>query len=216
VRAVLRLGVLAAALALLGACTSSGDASKTPSPSVQTKTIVHTKTPSSGPTAPVSTGPTTAAVASKCPLLAQSAAVHRGGMRLDKITVLRSGGKVVGCRFYGLQHPTAECGASCLAGEHLPPATQPAIEITTARYPSMVAAHNAFVVLGEKGRNVQQDTIVGEGPGLCFQTDFYPKDKGRDWACAFNVGAKLVVVRTVVTSPALSAIQVARAVAKNV
>jgi hypothetical protein len=216
VRAVLRLGALVAALAVLCACTSSGGTPSTPAPSVQTKTVVHTRTPSAGPTAPVSTGPTTAAKITTCPLLAQSTAADRLGMRLDKITALRSDGRVVGCRFYALQHPNASCSESCLQGEHLPPAKQPAVEIITARYPSITAAHNAFVLLGEKGHNVQQDDILGQAPGLCFQTDFYPKDKGTDWACAFNKGARLIVVRTVVTSPALSAIQVARAVAKNV
>jgi hypothetical protein len=116
---------------------------------------------------------------------------------------------VVGCRFYALQDsPLHE-------SEHLPGPHQPAIEIVTVRYPSTIAAHNAFVRLSEKGRNVQQASIVGQAPGLCFQTDFYPKDDGLDWACAFSKGDVMVVVRTVVTSPALNAILVARAVAKN-
>jgi hypothetical protein len=210
VRAVLRLGGLALALALLGACTSGAGSPPSTAPSVRTQTVVHTKTPSPAPTAPIDTGPTKAATASKCPLLAQQTAADTIGMRLARITVLRSGGKVVGCRLYALQ------GSPLAQSEHLPGPNQPAIEIETVRYPTMPAAHNAFVRLGEKGSNVQQAAIVGQGPGLCFQVRFYPKDNGKDWACAFNVANVLVVVRTVVTSPALSAILVARAVAKNI
>ena len=49
-------------------------------------------------------------------------------------------------------------------------------------------------------------------PGACYQDSFYPPDRGRDWACAFAIGTSVVLVRTVVTSPALNVIQVARAV----
>jgi hypothetical protein len=209
VPAVRQLGAALAAVALLGACTSGGGADPTPTPSVRTQTVTHTTTPTPGPSAPVSTGPTVAATASDCPFLRQQAAANRVGMRLERITVLRSGGKIVGCRFYALQNsPLAE-------SEHLPGPDQPAIEIKTVLYPSMIAAHNAFVTLGSKGANVQQDAIVGQAPGLCFQTDFYAKDKGKDWACAFNLGRRMVLVRTVVTSSEVSAISVSRAVAKG-
>ena len=138
-----------------------------------------------------------------------------GGMRLDRITVLRSGGRTVGCRFYGLQHPTADCSATCLAGEKLPGPHQPAIEIESVRYPSDLAAHNALVLNSRKGANVQQAAILGQAPGLCYQLDFYPKDHGTDWTCAYNKGRRLVTVRTVVTSPAFTVIRLTREVGRK-
>jgi hypothetical protein len=217
VRAVFRLCALLAAFTLLAACTSSGHSSpSTPPDIVHTQTVVHTRTPSASPTARISTGPTTVVAATSCPFIDQQTATDRGGMRLDRITVLHSGGKTVGCRLFALQHPTADCGAGCLAGEHLPPAKQPAIEITTAVYPSADAAYNAFVRLGTKGRNAEQDPIVGKAPGVCYQTDFYPPDKGTDWACTFSKGKTMVVVRTVITKSEVSTISISRAIAKNI
>ena len=85
------------------------------------------------------------------------------------------------------------------------------------RYPSAKDAHNGFVRLSEKeGTNFQQDSIVGQAPGLCFETHFYAKDHGTDWACAFSKGTTAVVVRTVVVRAALNALLVARAVAARV
>jgi len=45
---------------------------------------------------------------------------------------------------------------------------------------------------------------------VCFQTAFYPKDKGQDWSCVYNHGSTMVRVDTVVVSPALNAIQLTR------
>ena len=95
--------------------------------------------------------------------------------------------------------------------EHLPPANQPAIEIATKRYASAIAAHNAFVKTALRGTSPQQARFGGT-TGVCFQTDFYPRDHGADWACAWSVGTTSVLVRTVVTTPALNAILVARAI----
>ncbi len=220
VRVALRVVAVLTALTVLSACTfrSGGKSSAAPSTAVQTQIV--TTTPSQSPiriVPPIKTGPTTAATASTCPLLDEASATKRGGMRLGKITVLRSGGRVVGCRFYGLQHPNASCDASCLQKERLPGPNQPAIEIETYRYPSAKDAHNGFVRMSEQqGTNLQQDKIVGQAVGLCFQTHFYANDNGTDWACAFSKGTTVAVVRTVVTSPALTAILVARAVASRV
>jgi hypothetical protein len=157
---------------------------------------------------PVSTGPTSAAQASSCPLLDQQSAADKVGMRLERITVLKSGGAVVGCRFYALQN------SPLAVSEHLPGPNQPAIQITSARYADKTSAHNAFIALAEKtGTNLQQATIATGNVGLCFQTAFYPKDKGADWACTYSVGVTLVLVKTVVTQPAFNAIQIAKAVA---
>ncbi len=129
-------------------------------------------------------------------------------MRLARITALTSGGATVGCRFYALQ------GSPLSRSEHLPGPHQPALEILVSRYPSDLAAHNAFVRLDQaEGTNPQQASIVGQAPGLCFQTSFDAADKGKDWACAFSKGKLMVVLRTVVTKSALNVILVSRAVA---
>jgi hypothetical protein len=212
-------GVLAlAAVVLTGAltaCTSGGN-DPTTAPSTVVRTSVITETPDpSGSSAPIvppiSTGPTRSATASACPLLDQQAAANKVGMRLARITVLHSGGRLVGCRFFALQNSPLH------QSEHLPGPHQPAVEIQTFRYPSARDAHNGFVRLSEKeGHNLEQADIVGHTRGLCFQTHFYPKDQGTDWACAFSKGNVVGVVRTVVTSPALNAILVARAIAAKV
>jgi hypothetical protein len=126
-------------------------------------------------------------------------------MRLERITVLHSGGRVVGCRIYALQDSPLH------TSEHLPPANQPAVEVKLTRYRSPLAAHNALVAVARAGTNQQTAQLHGT-TGDCFQTDFYPKDHGQDWACAWAVGTTVVLVRTVVVTPALSAIEAARAV----
>lgn len=213
-----RLGagaLLVGATLMLGACTSgSGD----PSPATTTvQTVTNTETPSSSPvtTAPISTGPTTTTQAGACPLLAQQTAANQVGMRLERITVQHSGGKVVGCRFYALQHPNDQCDASCLAKEHLPPANQPVIEIITTRYPSEIAAHNAFAIAATAGANPQQVSVGVDNTGVCYQTPFYAKDHGSDWACAFSVDATAVIVKTV-ASLSFNALAVAREIARKV
>lgn len=191
---------LFAVLLLAVACTPS------------TKQIVHTTTSTTTRTIdmrPVATGPIKATAAKGCPLIDKQVAADTVGMRLARITVLRSGGKLVGCRIYALEHPTSQCGATCLEGEHLPPADQPALEIRLTAYRSPDAAHNAIVLAANKGTNPQQATF-GKATGVCFQIAFYPKDHGRDWSCAYSSGVTLVQVKTVVVSPALNAILLTR------
>lgn len=170
-------------------------------------TATRTETPVVRSTAPISTGPTRAAAAPSCPWLDEQAAADRVGMRLERITVLRSSGHVVGCRFYALQNSPLH------VSEHLPGPHQPAIEITTTRYPSATAAHNAFILLADKGSNEQRARLGDGDVGLCFQTAFFPRDHGRDWACTVNLGSTVLVVRTVVITPALNVIEVSRRVA---
>jgi hypothetical protein len=208
---VLRFGALVVGMALLlSACTSSGG-TPTSSDPVQTETIVSTRTatPSIGPTAPISTGPTTAADASTCPLLSLATAAPRIGMRLARVSVLKSGGKVVGCRFYALQNSPLH------NSEHLPPANQPAIEITTARYASDIAAHNAFVLVATKGNNPVQASMGVDNTGVCYQIPFFVNDKGKDWACAFSIGKTMVQVKTVALL-SFNVIAVAREVARKI
>jgi hypothetical protein len=204
-RAALLCAAIAVPLVFLCACTSSGD----PAPTVtDTHTMVGTRTQSTGPIRPVPTGPTTAARAASCPLIPTQEAANRVGMRLERITVLDSGGKVVGCRFYALQNSPLH------NSEHLPGPNQPAIAIDTTQYASSVAAHNAFVLDARRGKNPQQATF-GRTTGVCFQIAFYKPDHGRDWACTFSHGATKIAVRTVATA-SLDAVSLTRAVARNV
>jgi hypothetical protein len=126
-------------------------------------------------------------------------------MRLARSLVLWNRGRATGCRYYALQNSPLH------RSEHLPGPHQPVIEITSSRYGSAPAAHDALVRLARRGTNPQR-AALGAGLGACFQQAFYPPDRGRDWACAFAKAKTLVLVRTVVTSPALSVVQVARAV----
>jgi hypothetical protein len=205
--AAARTAVLAAPAVLLVACTSSGPGDPAPSTVTHTVTGTVTRTASIGPTAPVSVAPTTASVAASCPLLPTQQAADRVGMRLAKITVLHSDGELVGCRFYALQNSPLH------NSEHLPGPNQPAIQITTTRYASPDAAHNAFVLEARRGRSPQQAQI-GDTTGVCYQIPFYKHDRGQDWACSFNLGAKKVTIKTVVVTPALNVIEVSRVVAR--
>lgn len=206
---IVRIGVAVLAAATLAGCTGSGGS--TPSTPV-TSTIVETTTAPAPPTAPVDTGPTTAASATSCPYAASEFVHDTLGMRLSRLTVLRSGGRVVGCRFYPLTHPTPQCDASCLQGEHLPGPNQPVLEISTTRYPSPDAAHNGFVRVADAGKNPQPVQLGGGIVGVCFQTDFYPKDHGADYACATSKGSTALVVRSVDTVSAYNTKNITTAV----
>ena len=48
--------------------------------------------------------------------------------------------------------------------------------------------------------------------GLCFQTAFYPKDHGTDYACTISRGSTQLLVRTVDTTGTLSTSAVTKAV----
>jgi hypothetical protein len=211
-----RAWVAVVAVAVVG-CTDTACTSPAALPTarrtvtdVRTLTGTRTAGPSDGGTAPLSSGPTGAATAPSCPWLEQQAAADRVGMRLGRITVLHSGGDVVGCRFYALQDSPLH------RSEHLPGPRQPAIEIITTRYPSALAAHNAFVRIARGGQNIQRAAISRGALGLCFQTEFDQRDHGHDWACTTNVGEMLLEVRTVVVSPALNVVEVSRRVAEAI
>ncbi len=201
-----RVITVLAAVGALAACSSSnGGASSTP-PSAVTSTV--TVSPSA-PATPTS-GPTTAVAAEFCPLATTSFIRDTMGMRLGRLTLLRSGGRAVGCRFYALQ------GGALHASEHLPGPTQPVVEIVTQRYGSAVAAHNAFVLLARAGRNPQQTPLGAGRVGVCYQTDFYARDRGQDWACGVSVGTVRVLVRTVDTTGTFSTAAVTKAVLAHV
>lgn len=199
---IARIGaVVALAAALLASCSASGNGTPAPTTTSTTRVV---ESPSPMPSAPIDTGPTTAATATSCPYTSTEFVHQTAGMRLDRIAVLNSGGHVVGCRFYPLSHPTAQCDASCLRGEHLPGPNQPVVEITTQRYTSAAAAHNAFVRTALRGSNPQQVALGGGVTGVCFQTDFYARDHGTDYACAVSKGKAVLLVRTVDTTSAYS------------
>ena len=199
-----RLLLLLMASGALAACTSSGSA---PAPAPAT-TISSTVTVApSTPPAP-SSGPTKAAAAGSCPLVPVAYVHQTMGMRLGRLTVLRSGGRTVGCRFYALQ--------GSFANEHLPGPHQPVVEIATWRYATPVAAHNAFVLAARTGRNPQQTPLGRGGTGLCYQAAFYPKDHGQDFACGASLGTVRVLVRTVDTTSTINTAAVTRAVLRRV
>lgn len=198
--------LLAAAGALAACSASSGGASSSPPPSTVTSTVTVSPSTAGTPSA----GPTTAVAARSCPLATTAFVRDTMGMRLGRLTVLRSGGRTVGCRFYALQ------GGALHASEHLPGPRQPVAEIVTQRYGSAVAAHNAFVLAARAGRNPQQTPLGGGRVGVCYQTDFYPRDAGQDWACGVSVGTVRVLVRTVDTTGTFSTASVTKAVLARV
>ena len=198
---------VAGCLMLAGCVTSHGTR---PNPA---STVTH-KAPEPAPTGPIGDGPTTSA-AGTCTLLPAPTVAGDVGMRLARVTVQRSGGKQVGCTFYALQHPTAQCDTTCLAGERLPGPHQPAVRLSITRYADATAAHNAMVRLAEAGTNPQQVDVGGGRIGLAYQTRFYGKDGGKDWACAVNVDATLAVVETVTTGTSFNAVALAKHLAKH-
>lgn len=190
--------------ALLAGCTSA-----TPSPSV---TITHTQTVTTAPTdpTPIAAGPTSVRDGT-CPLADQQTLADDIGMRLARTVVLSSAGATVGCSFYALQD------SPLATSERLPGPDQPAIQVTTARYASALDAHNAMV-LGSRApnTNAQQARIATGLIGVAYQSAFYPADHGKDWTVAFTKGATMVLVQTVVTDPALTAISAATTIAAGI
>ncbi|MCW2497901.1 hypothetical protein [Jatrophihabitans sp.] len=210
----LRRAAAAALLALalaaaLAACTPSNPTITTSSTSTS---IVKTTIPPTGNTGPVSTAKVTEKTASSCPYISLDAAHNDAGYRLERITRLSQDGKLVGCRFYPLEHPNAQCDAVCLAGEKLPPGNVPGVDILSTKYTNANNASNAFIKLAEAGTDYQREEIAPGNTGLCFRTTVWTKDNGRDWACTFSKGATMVVIRTFVTDPALNVVEIAKAI----
>ncbi len=201
-----RLLVLLLALGALAGCMSSGSAPPSPPATTISSTVTVA---ASTPPAP-SSGPTRVVAAEFCPLVATSFVHQTMGMRLGRLTLLRSGGRTVGCRFYALQ------GGALHSTEHLPGPKQPVVEIATWRYATATAAHNAFVLAARAGRNPQQTPLGRGGTGVCYRVAFYPKDHGQDWACGASVGAVRVLVRTVDVTAGPSTAAVTRAVLRRV
>lgn len=200
---------LAAALLTLSACTSGSSGGEGSSPAAG-PTATSTGAGSTAAATPSAAGPTIAAAARSCPFVTAAFVKNTMGMRLGRLTVLRTGGRTVGCRFYAIQ------GSPLHDSEHLPGPRQPVVEITTERYGSATDAHNAFVREAEVGRNPVQTTLGAGRTGVCYQTAFYPKDRGQDWACGVSAGRTRVLVRTVDTTGAFSTAAVTKDVLRHV
>jgi hypothetical protein len=199
--------VTAAAAALLGGCTGTSrpKPKPTPGPTI-TQTVVDTVAPHPSP---VDVGPTTSA-SGTCRLLSERVVRDAVGMRLARVTVQRAGGKQIGCTFYALQHSPLH------NSEHLPGPHQPAARFSVTRYPDATAAHNAMILTADAGRNPQQVDVGAGRVGLAYRVKFYPRDHGKDWACAFNVGAKLAVIKTVSTDASYNVVTLAKKLRKRI
>ena len=131
------------------------------------------------------------------------------GMRLGKLTRLRGGGVVSGCRFYALQ------GSPLSASEHLPGPKQPVLEILVHRYGTPFTAASVVTLTARSGHHPHRVSL-GKTKAACFQTNFYPKDHGKDWACAASKKRIEVVVRSVDTTGTFNTVTILRAVLNRV
>lgn len=202
-----RLATAAGVIALVAGCSSSGGAGPSGSSTPSTAPASSAAAASTGHPA---AAPTTAVAARRCPFVGSAFVKNTMGMRLGRLTVLRSGGRTVGCRFYAIQNSPLH------DSEHLPGPRQPVVEIRTEEFASATAAHNAFVRAAQAGRNPVQTPLGGGRIGVCYQAPFYPKDRGRDWACGVSVDRTRVLVRTVDTTGAFSTAAVTKEVLRRV
>jgi hypothetical protein len=142
--------------------------------------------------------------AKSCPLASTNSVRNTMGMRLGKVTRLR-GHDVSGCRFYALQ------GSSLSSSEHLPGPTQPVLEIIVRRYGTVTEAQDVVALTARAAHNAQRLNL-GKVKGACFQTNFYAKDHGKDWACAAAKKRTEVVIHSVDTTGTFSTASMLRAV----
>src|SRR4051794_26030044 len=207
---LIRVVAAAVAAAILAGCTTSPAAPKGTAPNpTGTSAPPSRSTAAPGPV-PTSAPPTTAVRAAACPLVGTAFVRNTMGMRLGRLTVLRSGGRTVGCRFYALQ------GSALHNSEHLPGPRQPIVAVTTRPYASAAAAHNAFVRAARAGRNPAQVPLGRGRVAVCYRTPFYPRDRGQDWACGISVGPLRVLVQTVDTTGTFGPAAVMKAVLAGV
>lgn len=142
--------------------------------------------------------------ANSCPFASADAVRNTIGMPLGRISRLRATA-LKGCRFYAHQ------GSSRNASEHLPGPTQPVLEILVRHYGTTVTAHNVVVLTARRAHNAQRVNL-GKARGACFQTNFYPNDHGKDWACAASKKRTEVVVHSVDTAGTFGTATILRAV----
>ncbi len=184
-------------------------ASARPLPAV-TSTTTTTLAPSAPATAAINPGPTTSA-AGTCPYIAAPAVADALGIRLGTQSVQTAGAAAVGCQFFATTDP------AFVASEHLPGPNQPVLQISSSRYPSTTAAHNAMVAIGTSSANapgsVHSATVAGGIVGVAYQTTFDPSAGNQDWAFVFSTGSTVVTVLTVQTDSELDAQMVAGQIA---
>jgi hypothetical protein len=121
------------------------------------------------------------------------------GDRVYRTTVL-TGMKPVGCRFY-FYAPPYEAVA----------------EIAARPFASTLDAHNAMVLTGQAGTEVEgMPNIVRNVDGVLYRTKFFGPDGARDWACVFAKGKLMVTVRTQRTDTSLNALLIAQAIALKI
>jgi hypothetical protein len=199
---------------LLAACTSSG----TDNPTVDT-TSTHTATkppaqitykPKPAKTvAPLPPGqaPAKGEVEKACPYIAstpeQNPNVNVADIEGDHVyrTTVLTGMKPVGCHFYFYAGPY-----------------EAVADITTQRFGTALDAHNAMVLTGQAGQQVQgkKDGISAGIDAVIYKTKFYGPDGNGDWACAFAKGKIMVIVHTQQTNVSVNALYLAQAIAPKI
>jgi len=118
------------------------------------------------------------------------------GDRIYRTTVLTAT-KPVGCRFY-FYAPPYEAIA----------------EITPRTFRSSLDAHNAVVLTGQAGTQVEgQPNIVPGVDAVLYRTKFFGPDGAQDWACVFAKGKVMVTVRTQRKDTSRNALYIAQAIA---
>lgn len=203
------------ALALTGCTSGSPDKAKTTTRDVtvhSTTTATTQAPPAFAPPpaktlAPLTPGqrPGPRALEKTCPYILSSqdqgpnSLADLEGDRVYRTTVLTSM-KPVGCRFY-FYAPPYEAIA----------------EIATRPFPSAVDAHNAMVLTGQAGTEVEGKPDIVKGvDGVLYRTKFFGPDGARDWACVFAKGKLMVTVRTQRTDTSLNALLIAQAIAPKI
>ncbi len=199
--AALLAGLLGVVALTQSACTSS---SPDPGPStiVNTRTETETLSPSQAPLPTLTTAAPLPAqlpagqTAKECPYIASQDVADIVGSHVYRTLVGTDGS----CRFYFYSAPF-----NAIA------------DITVATYSSPAQAVDAMTRTALKGTEASTQSDIAPGVnGALFRTAFLARDNGQDWACAFTVAAKLVVVRTWTTNASASALSLAAAIAPKI
>jgi len=200
-----------AACAVLAGCTSS---SKPEVVDVTNTTTITSSTSVSGKEKPLALStvtplgpqqsPQSGEIEGVCPYIAstpdQNPTVNVADIEGDHVyrtTVLKKM-KPVGCRFYFYAGPYEAIA-----------------DFTTYRYSSDVTAHNVLVKTVTKDKKAFETAIKGTNLSYAFRAPFFGPDGGNDWACIFQKGTLLVLVRT--QQPiSFNAVQLAKAIAPKI
>jgi hypothetical protein len=109
--------------------------------------------------------------------------------------------KPVGCRFY-FYAPPFEAVA----------------DIVPRRFPTVLDAHNAMVLTATRTgtQATGKPSILTGVDAVLYRTKFFGPDGRRDWACVFAKGKLMVVVHTQRSDTSLSALLLAKAIARRI